>query len=799
MFVSHFTAPAFSADFWKTCTRGASRCDNAQAGMEAGASSTRYSPQQHGTHGDFCQGPDFPRYKEEVQANLSFLADYCRRQQLADAAAIAANLQLFFNHRFEDPHYFSTRAEIVDSIGKQSLDQFCWMIRHENIDQDAKNAAIRDLAMGMTQCADGAVSNLVCAARSLSKTAGGLRSWLWTIKEDVARSVLQHVAAEWFAWRQDYAGNEIHYVNTARSIVAGRYGLENDPDGIKMPEAQDSRFLSDCNAQLKSALTPDRLSLIMAETCQARFNSQVAAAIEHASGRWTTRIQQVCDDTLREIGDAFGLACDDELRFDPQDQAWKPREVDLRLKSFLKLEESGDTATYVLRSDPCLIALDLLHSMAGLGLLHDAEIPQIENEWVVADDARAALFTYGKLAWVARGCGPDAFKMPLWANKELDIESVTAQELLDMHAGQPEDAPAPTEAAIAVAIRATDAVQLPRMPARWLCSIDLLEQVLRRLDKPAAVGYLARNAADLAIEFEDRKRDAVLGSVVVLGLGKAIPRLVEHWLPEPAKRVDMVYRLLRREAMPAFHQAMLQDDAIAAVRAWYEPLRESGLLALAAPKIAALLNHKDQGSSAFAWALSRGRTASVQAFFLLLEDILADREMQSHMKDALPNLLLTTDSLHKPAAFYAMAMGHMPSLKAFYAGVLALLRGPGLNGPIRGPLLKALPNLLAGKLLSDYSGLSYALQGGRTEVIDALHDVLKDLLNDPAVGAHLHAALPDMLATEDRKGETGVSIARKRGHDAALAAFSALLADPVIQAHIGQPLPDQLAGEAEKA
>ncbi len=125
-----------------------------------------------------------------------------------------------------------------------------------------------------------------------------------------------------------------------------------------------------------------------------------------------------------------------------------------------------------------------------------------------------------------------------------------------------------------------------------------------------------------------------------------------------------------------------------------------------------------------------------------------------------------------------------------------LLKAPALDGPIRQPLLKALPNLLAGMLSRSNSGLSYALQNGRTEVIQAFHEVLKDLISDASIGPHLHAALPNMLVANNHEGESGVSIARRRGYRDALAAFLALLADPAIQPYVGQALFDQLTAES---
>ncbi len=463
-------------------------------------------------------------------------------------------------------------------------------------------------------------------------------------------------------------GNEIHYVNTAWNIVADRYGFEKYPDGIRMLEARDRRFLFNCNAQLKSVTDAGPAFLTIAETCQARFNDQVPTAIEHSCGTWTTGIEALCADKLQGIGDEFGLTCDDELRFNPEDQAWKPREGDLRLKSFLKLEENGDTATYRVRNDPSLIALDLLRSMAGLNLLRNVGIPKSKgNGRSRTGCARPFSRMENWHGWPEPSAGMPS-KARFGKAREWKSSRLRCRICCNVMPGSLEAMRAPAEVVLSQAIRATDAAQLVQMPARWLPGTALLERLLRRLDEGEATAYLARNAADLGTELANRKRYKVLGCIMRLGLSKAIPGVIAQWFAEPSEGIDMVDRLLRRDALPAFHQAMREDDAKAAMRAWYKPLRESSLLVLAAPRLGTLLNHGDQGSSALAWAVSRGRAAAVEAFFRLLQDILIDRGVQWHIKAELPSLLLTTDSLHKPALSFAMAIGHTAAVKAFYAG-----------------------------------------------------------------------------------------------------------------------------------
>lgn len=794
MFVSHLAFPAFGEHFWKPYARTATQGEPAAA-QEAGATcGLYYSAQQHGAHADFCRGPHFQQYKEEVRAQLSFLVEFCRAQRMSDAAEIARNLQLFFNHRFDEHHYFSTRAEIVDSIGKQSLDEFCRMVRRDAIDVHTKQAAIRDFSMGVTQCADGAVSHLVGAARKLAKTAGGLRGALWAIKEEAARNALRETAQEHFSDEENYTGNEIHYVTTAWNVLADRYGFEKDPDGIKMREAQEYRFLLTCSARLKYVLTPDQLSLSMAQTLQARFNSRISTAFGQLGGAWTPEIQEQCAEQLQEIGDDFGLTSDDDFHFDPETRTWITREGELHLKSFLKLEDEGNTSTYTLRTDPALVALDLLRGMARLNLLLEADTPRMHGQWVEQDGMHAALFVYGDLAWVGRTLSPDALQLHFWTNKGMEIEPATVPALLRWQAGQPADRRSPLEAVISQAISATAAAQLADMPARWLRHNALIERFLRRLGKDEGMAYLSSNAADLGAELSDRRRHQLLDCIMRVGMGKAIPAVLARWFSNPDKHVNLVCRLLRQEAMPALRQAMREEDPKAAFHAWYEPLRESGLLVYAASRLTLLLEARDgEEYSLLGQVVCQGDTSAVEAFFLLLKDLMTHDAVQSYMKDTLPQLLSAVDSMDAPALSMAMAIGDAAVVQAFYAGLKDLL-DPVLAGPIRAPLMDALPKLLVGKMDCQDSGLAYALGNGHTEVIEALHAVLLYFLRDPAIAPVIQLALPDMLTAEDGDGESGISFARKRGHGATLAAFDAMLADPAIRPYIGQYLAGYLAG-----
>lgn len=790
--------PIFGPAFWNPYTP-AIRADDYARGLQGDATSpVRYSEAAHGTHAEFCNGPRFAAYKEEMRAQLSFLAAFCRQHQVPEAETIASSLDTFFRHRFDEAHYFSTRSSIVDSRGKQSLDEFCWMIRHDAIGLNTKLAAIRNLALGVTECADGAVSNLVSAARKLALAVGGIRGTLWNIKEETARDTLLAVTQESFACRPDYhPGNEIHYVTTAWNSLAGWYGFESDPDGITMPEAQEFGFLALCAERLRAALVPDRIALSLAETCQARFNAAMAPDAGSGVLAWTPALQDAMLETLRDIGQAFGLTWEDEDRLDAGTQQWSRRESDLRLGSFLAMDQDGDTCACRLRPDPSLIAMDLLRTMADLGLLQEGDYPRNQGAWMAENGTRAALFVYGELCWVAHARSKDAFQAPLWQGKGLEIELATLVDLRRWQDARLDKSRVPPSAAIGQVIRVEEPARLGEMPISWLNDTACAEAFLLRLGQARAVAYLAAHAPAIAA-FAAGKRHKLLCCMLRAGMGTSILAVVRQWSSDPGQHMGMVFRLLRDQAIPMLHRALLDRDAPAAVMAWYAPWRDARLFSFVAPRIGLLLGSAYMGSAAFASALRAGRAAPVQAFFQLLKELLKDPPMQAGIKDSLPEVLCAKDFLGAPALAFAMASGHAPVVQAFYSGLTALLAEPWSAAAIRPPLLAALPHLLVAASAGLDSGLAYALANGHSAVIQAFHATLVDMMRSAVTAPWLCKHLPGMLDPKDGWGKPGIVLARERGHVAAAAAFEAIRADPDILPHLAPPAmpppPDRAPG-----
>lgn len=785
--------PGFSVDFWQPYIPAAGPGDTVAATRAPGLS---YTPESHGTHADFCGGDEFPRYREEVRERLAFLVAFCRRHGMPDADAIQKNFDIFFAHRFDEYHYFDTRAGIVDSVGKRSLDEFCALILNEAADLDRRKSAIRNLAQGVTLCADGAVSNLVSAACTLAKTIGGIRGKLWELKEETARGVLRELLDERFGHEENYQGNEIHFVHTVWNILADQFGLKKVPDGITMAETTGDDFLALCAAGISAALTPDRLALLIAEACQARLHSGFADARTPPAGPWTAGTEAAVAAMLEEIGDEFGLTSTDGLELGDDGETPTLRASDLRMKSFFQLDENNGAYTYALRAEPSLIALDVLRNFGDRRLLQTQTYPCNGGEWVDEAGMRAALFLYGELAWVVRIHAGASFGDPVWNSADTQIEPVTEPDLRLWHATRTSEAHPPA-AAIRHAIRATAASQLARMPARWLTDAPDLQRLLRRLGTDAGRDYLAHNLAELGAVgagYTNRERHELFAELLRLDLCHAIRPLAELWVPNESRRVNLVHDVLAREAIPAFHLAMQGEDPPAAVHAWYRPLRESGLLALVAPRLVDLLEIRCGRSPIFSHVLNAGRTAAVIAFHALVKDLLKDPTIRWHIKGPLLGLLAATDWYGIPALSNAMADGHTRAVEAYYACLEDLLTDPLLALTIRPGLLAALPDLLIGRKGNSDSGLGYALESGNTSIIGIFHTLVINLLDDPEIAPTIASALPDLLSARVCRGASALSQSMRNRGTTTIKAFYAMLKDPRIRPHIRHVMPNLLNG-----
>ncbi|CAM3661445.1 hypothetical protein BOBR111200_01485 [Bordetella bronchialis] len=459
---------------------------------------TSYRPQHDGAHAEFCRGPAFARYRDEMLANIGFVADRARQLGMADAASVEGAFRLLYRRRFEEAFY-DTHAEYIDSAGKRALDNFCDALRGGSLPPEKQSTAIRNLATGLSVCASGAVRNLIDADRDLSLSCGGLRARVWRAKEDIVRAVLLEAVTD----RLDLAvhiGTEIHFVNALWNHMAYALGLAAVPEPMSAA-VLDRDFLALCEDRVLAALTPDRIATRIAVDCLSEFRSRTlfdaASPMLEGEAEWWNIVH---GDILRDLGLTTS---------------------ELGLSAFIGSDEAG--LRYHVLDDPSLIALALLKAMHADRLLADA--PVQVGEARESDGELIRLYSYGScVAWRLRQA-MQAGEVS-WEAHE-DVEVIRVEDLRALFQARRGNALQPHPATLARFLRSSDATELASVPAAWLGSRDRLLEVLARLEGQQAVRYLEDNMDWLLRDFPIRDRAAFV--MDILDIGDVGYRLGRAW------------------------------------------------------------------------------------------------------------------------------------------------------------------------------------------------------------------------------------------------------------------------------
>jgi hypothetical protein len=519
------------------------------------AVSISYCANKHGEHEDFCRSADFKIFQKQFEKNLDFLTTFCKKQQVVAIKRIATNFETFRRHRFKDPHYFSSRAQLIDSVGKQSLDRFCAMIRDERIAVEIKKAAIQNLSEGLVLCADGATSTLISAEQELSKTIGGIRGKLWQIKEKIIKNTLHEAVCNIFGHVRNYVGNEIHYVNAAWNYVAHGFGLKEIED-LSAPKNLEVEFLNSCQDQLSVKLTPDRIAAFIAEESLQRLTSKIDSKTffevkKISTSKWkkllrvpTSRLIDFLfkkkpsstiknadlstSQALEKFLDALQVICDE---LGVSDTA-------LSLHHFITLDD--ETNSVSLRTDATLIATQILRQMNALGLLQTEPINVGQWQENGEPPSYAALFCYGELAWVARGT-KTALSEPGWS-EQLEVEYITETDLHQWQKIPRDPQVIPPAAVVRLLIDKSEKAQLSRLPPEWLINTVMATRLLIRLEEGGAGKYFATHRTYFLDQFSASERLLLMGryEAGLDILAKEYPSLL-FFLAEMIKTLGSLY------------------------------------------------------------------------------------------------------------------------------------------------------------------------------------------------------------------------------------------------------------------
>ncbi|WP_427184741.1 hypothetical protein ACL598_04110 [Bordetella bronchialis] len=777
-----------------------------------------YQPQVHGSHAQFRASAEFARYREEFHALLDGLARFAARDDMPaqDRQRIADGFHSLYRRRFAEGQSY-VHDELIDGIGKRSLESLYALVHDESIPLHIRRAEAINLSDSLAVCGPGTIANLVTAQRALLMSAGGIKARLWKMKDLCARNVLTQAAAQMFGRRDDYARVEIHFVNAAWNYLADEIGLEPILDSYAPNlHLECPGFLPACREKVLAALTPGNLASLLAEECLSAFNRHAAPPGQRQVS-YDDAVAQSFDAILDNILLDMGLS--------------KER---LTLHAFVETDD--DAGCYRFRTDATLIAVAVLDMIHAEGLMDD--MPVHRGEWRDESGAVEALLAYENLVWRFRfGRAAGA---PTWDASAGSPELLRVPQLLRWIDTQPSGAPDVPVLALRAAIRASDPDELMAVPWHWLEDAEIALALLARMGEERARRYVDGRVGGFLYRFPPDQRAAFIDGA--MHLGGAVTILASQWYPNMwtlfnetarpggptrlqrwvadrnVRAIDAVrvlaeggwgaaterwgkgyllYGMLCGDAKrPMLYDAMAADNDVG-MAAWARLLCSAAVLPHVRGMLADLLiADRKHGVSALGAAMHRNCAKAVEAYGAML----CHPAILPRIRSRLPTLLSATGHRHAGprervnALMFGMDGGGDLAIRAYGR----LLLSPALFPLIR----KELPRYFGierglgrrNARVHKRSPLWWAMHAGRA---DAIREY-RALLTEPRILESLKKWLPALCAAMDPAGQaTALHSALEMGHAEAIDEYRHLLAHPAIAPLIQSALPVLALGEGQ--
>lgn len=186
----------------------------------------------------FKASPSYEPFQQQYQYLLTCISEWCVANNVPlkevwsddnEPQRLSA-FQLFDTRMFGPVDFFSIRATILFSEGKQSLEELYILLNDERIPFDSKKNVLMNFQQGMVVCGDGSLTNIVDAKDDL-KAAIGLDATIAAAKKKlIQQEILHFIQLKHFHIRP---GNEIHLVNAFYDVVAESYGMSKRNDNVK--------------------------------------------------------------------------------------------------------------------------------------------------------------------------------------------------------------------------------------------------------------------------------------------------------------------------------------------------------------------------------------------------------------------------------------------------------------------------------------------------------------------------------------------------------------------------------------
>lgn len=238
-----------------------------------------YSAQEHGTIEAFKTSSAFEPFKQQYKALIAKIVQFSEQYDHSPDERMRIRQafekferQMFGTDNFHVDFYKGHEA-LLFGEGKRSLQQLCALLQNE--DHRATSVdAVRELASGITACADGACSHIAVAAQRLLASTTDFKG----LADIMKREMIQQCAADFIREQHpDASGMQVHYVNAYTNHVGKHWGLA----------LVDDTYISRCNigaeqyeafaSRLHTVVTPQSLASALADQYMERLRALVGS------------------------------------------------------------------------------------------------------------------------------------------------------------------------------------------------------------------------------------------------------------------------------------------------------------------------------------------------------------------------------------------------------------------------------------------------------------------------------------------------------------------------------------------
>ncbi|WCM89352.1 ankyrin repeat domain-containing protein [Acidovorax sp. NCPPB 3576] len=161
--------------------------------------------------------------------------------------------------------HYSTQISRLYGEGKASLDTLCTAVADHTIPLSTRMEIIENLASGLLVCSEGTTTNLIMAAQDLN-LAKGLHTHAKRVWEDMLNQALRDFSQSKHKGLENYAGNEIHYVNGYRNFLAEQFGVTERSDSF-VDVRTVSAHAQEAAAFVQARVNPVELVRQLADEC----------------------------------------------------------------------------------------------------------------------------------------------------------------------------------------------------------------------------------------------------------------------------------------------------------------------------------------------------------------------------------------------------------------------------------------------------------------------------------------------------------------------------------------------------